>query len=207
MDSDFYFKKVLKELRPLFKWSGFMASSQNFSCDSLQCWAVINFQKSRWSNFGEKTFYINVAITPKRLLAFDGEPTDKAPAYYACIWRARAEDLGPDRAIKQWTVRDDATSQSTFEYLHRLLGNFVIPAVKGMMSEATLLERGKRLSPFPYLDLKARAVLLAADGKLPKLRIVIQKLYEEFGDLGQGNGVKDHMERLRSTFPDVMRKV
>jgi hypothetical protein len=69
LDADKFFKQVLTDLTLVLKKSGFRKSSQNFSIESDECWAVINFQKSRWSDAEEKTFYVNVAVTRQ---AIDG---------------------------------------------------------------------------------------------------------------------------------------
>lgn len=206
-DADSLFKRVLRDLQPLFKETGFRKSSQNFSLESDECWAVINFQKSRWSSLGEKTFYINVAVTPKRLLAFDDEPTNKAPPYYSCIWRSRVEQLGPDPKIQQWTVRDGENPLEVTTYLQTLLANFVIPAVNAMMSEEALLANWSRLSRLGYPELKAKSVFLAGDKKLPELRETLFALCENFGTGVVSAGVKGHIARLRIKFPDVMREL
>jgi hypothetical protein len=204
-DADKLFKQVLTDLTPVFKKSGFRKSSQNFSIESDECWAVINFQKSRWSDAEEKTFYINVAVTAKRLMAFEDEPTDKAPPYYSCLWSDRAEQFGPDSKIQQWTVRDEESVSSVVEYLRILLQDFVIPAVKSLMSEEALLAKWTNLSKLGYPQLKAKTVFLAGDQKLVELRDTIFALHEAFGKGAVAQGVLSHMEQLRTKFPDVMR--
>lgn len=133
MDANHYFNAVLKELRPMLQEYGFRRSSQHFSLETPDCWAVINFQKSHWSQPGEKTFYVNVSVTAKRLMAFEGMSIDKAPPYYSCIWRGRAEQFGPDNTLKQWTVSNGDSLKEVVTYLHKLLKDFVIPAVKSML--------------------------------------------------------------------------
>jgi hypothetical protein len=65
-DAVVLFNNLLKDLRSLFKEKGFRSASQNFVLKSPECWLIVNFQKSRWFNTGEKTFYVNVAVTTKR---------------------------------------------------------------------------------------------------------------------------------------------
>ncbi len=203
-DPDNLFKQVLKELRPVLKEEGFRASSQNFVLESNECWAILNFQKSRWSSPDEKTFYVNVAITAKRLLSFDDEPVEKAPAYYSCISQARAEQFDPGCRVGQWTVRNDDDVSEVVAHLTNLLRRFVIPSVKSTMSEASLLSKW---SGTDYRQLKARTVLLAADGKLPELRETISTLVERFGNGVVSQGVRDHLDRLRRRFPAAMRQI
>ncbi len=113
MEAEALFKKLLRHLRPLFKAHGFRSANQNFILESTECWVIVNFQKSYYADRGEKTFYINIGATAKRLLDFNGESSAKAPRYYACEWRWRAEEFGPDNAtLKQWTIRDEESAEA-----------------------------------------------------------------------------------------------
>jgi Domain of unknown function (DUF4304) len=205
-DADHVFKRVLSELWPVFKAAGFRRASQNFAVQSDECWAVINFQKSRWSAADEKTFYINVAITPKRLMAFHDQPTEKPPIYYTCISVWRAEQLGPPESPSQWTVRDEGSEKQTVDQLRILIRDWVIPAVQAKMSEDALIASWG-LVPCDYRQLKAKSVLAAADGAVVELRQLIFELYERFGRGGTDEGVRLHHEQLRSKFLDTMIRV
>lgn len=206
-NADRFFSAVLKGLRPLLKENGFRHSGQNFILESPECWAVINLQKSRWSEPGEKTFYVNVAVTAKRLMAFDDDPADKPPPHWKCIWNNRAEQFGPEPNIQQWTVRDDQTATETLEYLKRLIGCFVIPSIIPRMSEAALLHAWSDVHYVGYPQLKARSVLLAASGNIADLRQTLQTLRDTFGNGVVESGVRSHIEKLRNKFPDAMRGI
>jgi hypothetical protein len=199
-DSETLFKKLLKDLRPIFKENGFRASGQNFVLESPECWVVVNFQKSRWSRMGEKTFYINVASTPKRVLAFHDLPVEKAPQYIACDWRWRVEQLGPDNDIKDWTIRDEATARAELTYLENLFKDYAFLAIATMTSEAALLEIWPN-SGFEYPLLKARTVLLAANGKVAELQQAVDTLISRFGIGVVAEGVQTHLKALRAKFP------
>jgi hypothetical protein len=203
---DQIFKQVLRELWPLFKEAGFRRASQNFAVQSDECWAVVNFQKSRWSAADEKTFYINVAVTPKRLMAFRDQPTEKPPIYYTCISVWRAGQWGPPGSPSQWTVRDEASGKQTVDHLRVLLSDWVIPALKSRMTESALTASWGSV-PNDYRQLKAKSVLLAADGAVAELRQLIFELFERFGKGVTDEGVKIHYEQLRTKFPDTMRRV
>lgn len=201
--ADKFFLDVLKGLRPILKQKGFHSSSQNFVLESSECWAIINLQKSRWSEPDEKTFYVNVAVTAKRLLAFDDEPEDKPPAHWKCIWNCRAEQFGPEPRIQQWTVRDEQTAVETLKYLKKLICDFVIPFVKANMSEGALLRKWANQNALGYPQLKAKSVLLAASGDIRNLRETIQSLRNQFGSGVVADGVRSHIEKLRTRFPDA----
>jgi hypothetical protein len=205
--SDRYFLDVLKGLRPILKQNGFRASSQNFVLESAECWGIINLQKSRWSRPDEKTFYVNVAATAKRLLAFNDQPTDRAPAYWKCAWYCRAEQFGPQPEIQQWTVRDEQTSAAALEYLKTLISEFAIPIIKRNMSEAALLDMWSNQNAPGYQQLKAKAVLLAASGDTVSLRETIQSLRNHFGSGAVADGVRGHIEKLRNKFPAAMKSI
>ena len=62
------FKRLLQRLRPLFKENGFRASGQNFILESAECWVIIYFQKSRWNDSSNVTFFINVAASTEAMV-------------------------------------------------------------------------------------------------------------------------------------------
>jgi hypothetical protein len=198
------FRSMLKELRPIFKENGFRASSQNFILESVECWVIVNFQRSRWADFDETTFYVNVAACSKRWLGFDSKPAEKVPRFYACDWQWRAEDFGPDKEINQWTLRDGNSLQQTLVYLQSLFRVFVIPATRTMTNEASLI---KHSGGFEYPQLKTRAVILAATNQISDLRQVVALLMEKFGSGVVAEGTRDHLRLLRSTFPGPMRDI
>jgi hypothetical protein len=198
------FKRLLKEMRPLLKEHGFHAASQNFMLESKECWVILNFQKSRWSESGETTFYVNVAACSKTWLGFEAKPADKVPPYYGCDWQWRVEDFAPDKNMKSWTLRDEASFQATFSYLHKLFQDFVLPATRSMTTNAELL---KHTGGFEYPQLKTRAVILASTGQLDALRLTVATLIEKFGTGTAAVVTQEHLRLLRSRYPEVMNHI
>jgi hypothetical protein len=198
------FKRLLKALRPLLREFGFRASGQSFILESAECWVIINFQKSRWAGSDEVTFYVNVAACAKRWLGFEGKPADKAPRYYACDWRWRVEEFGPDKNIQQWTLCDEGSLQRTVTYLRALLGEFVLPATRTMTTESELI---KQTGGFEYPQLKTRSVILAATNQLSELKQTVAALIEKYGSGAVAQDTGDHLKLLRSTYPEVMRGI
>jgi Domain of unknown function (DUF4304) len=195
------FRSLLKELRPLFKDNGFRASSQNFILESAECWVIVNFQKSRWADRDETTFYVNVAACSKRWLGFSSKPADKVPPFCGCDWQWRVEHFGPDKTIKQWTLRDEDSLRQTLACLQSLFREYVLPATKMMTTEADLM---KHSGGFEYPQLKTRAVILAATNQVDALKHTVATLMEKFGS---GEGTQDHLELLRSKYPEAMRNI
>ena len=99
-----------------------------------------HFQKSRWSSPDREDLLCKCG-NAKRLLSFDDEPVEKAPAYYSCISQARAEQFDPGCRVGQWTVRNDDDVSEVVAHLTNSLRRFVIPSVKSTMSEASLLSK------------------------------------------------------------------
>jgi hypothetical protein len=198
------FRSLLKELRPLFKENGFRSSSQNFILESAGCWVIVNFQKSRWAQPDETTFYVNVGACSKRWLGFAGKPADKVPPHYGCDWRWRVEYFSPDKNIQQWTLRDEDSLRSTLSYLQNLFREFVLPATRTMTAEADLL---KHTGGFEFPQLKTRTVILAATDQISALRETVTRLIERFGSGAMAPGVRDHLKLLRSQYPEVMRRI
>ena len=206
-DADQFFHDVLKGLHPIFKQQGFRKAGQNFVLESSECWVVTNLQKSRWSGQDEKTFYVNLGATAKRLLTFAGERSDKPPSHWKCAWNVRAEHLAPEPKIQQWTVRDEKSVEETLEYLRILVGQFVIPKLKGMLTEADLLGIWADDSRLGYPNLKAKSILLAAQGKRVELEQTLRRLKDEFGSGVVSEGVTTHFAALQRAFPDTIRAV
>jgi hypothetical protein len=199
------FRNLLKELRPLFKKNGFRASSQNFILESAECWVIVNFQKSRWSpQRDETTFYINVAACSKSWLDFEGRPADKAPPFYICDWQWRVEHFGPDKHIHQWTLCDTDRLRITLTYLRTLFGASVLPAITRLTVEGELLNHSGR---FEYPQLKVRSVILAARSHTSALRETVSTLIEKFGSGVVSKGTREHLELLRSKYPEAMRGI
>jgi len=195
------FRRLLKELRPLFAKNGFRASSQNFILESPECWVIVNFQKSRWASPNETTFYVNVAASTKRWLGFYGRPADKMPPHEGCDWTWRAEQFGPDKDIKQWTLRDEESFQETYDYLRLLFEGFVLPTTSTMTREADLM---KHTGGFEYPQLKTRSIVLAATSEINDLRRTVATLIEKFGT---AQGMREHLELLRQSYPEAMRSI
>jgi len=202
--AEMLFKSLLKELRPLFKESGFRASSQNFILESAECWVIVNFQRSRWADRDETTFYVNVAACSKRWLSFEGKPADKVPAYYSCDWQWRVEHFGPDKKIQQWTLSDADSLRQTLAYLRHLFQEFVLPATRTMTTETELL---KHTGGFEYPQLKTRSVILAETSQVSALKQTIDTLMEKFGSGVVAEGTREHLEALRSRYPEAMRRI
>jgi hypothetical protein len=198
------FRSLLKELRPLFKENGFRASSQNFILESAECWVIVNFQKSRWADRDETIVYVNLAACSKRWLGFYSRPAEKVPPFSGCDWRWRVEHFGPDKDIQQWTLRDEDSLQKTLAYLQNLFRDFVFPATRTMTTEASLL---KHSGGFEYPQLKTRTVILAATNQVSDLRQAVATLMEKFSSGVVSEGTRDHLQLLRSKFPEPMRGI
>jgi hypothetical protein len=165
---------------------------------------IVNFQKSRWAGRDETTFYVNLAACSKRWLGIGSKPADKVPPFYGCDWRWLVEHFGPDKGIQQWTLSDEDSLQATLAYLQILFRDFVLPAATTMTTQAELL---KHSGGFEYPQLKTRAVISAATNQVSALKQTVSSLIEKFGAGIAGNGTREHLEMLRSKYPEAMRDI
>lgn len=203
-ETESLFKRLLKEMRPLFKEHGFRASSQNFIFESNECWVIVNFQKSRWSQPVETTFYVNIAACSKTWLGFEAKPPEKVPHYYGCDWQWRVEDFSPDKNIKSWTLTNEASFKATFSYLHKLFQEIVLPVTRTMTTDTELLTH---TGGFEYPQLKTRAVILASTDQVDALRQTVATLVGKFGAGPVAASTQKHLHLLRSRYPDVMHRI
>jgi hypothetical protein len=86
---------------------------------------------------------------------FGHEQSDKAPSHWKCAWNIRAEHPALEPKIQQWTVRDETSVGDSLEYLLTIVGQFVIPKVKGMLSEKDRLPMWADDARLGYPNLKA----------------------------------------------------
>src|ERR1035441_9708666 len=93
-----------------------------------------------------------------------------------CAWNIRAEDLAPEPKIQQWTVRDETSAEEVLEYLLILLGQFVIPKLKSLLSEKDLLRMWADDARLGYRNPRAKSVLLAAQGNGVELESRLRRL-------------------------------
>ena len=72
-----------------------------------------------------------------------------------------------------------------------------------MTTNAELLEH---TGGFEYPQLKTRAVILASTDQIDALQLTVSTLIEKFGGT-VADGIQEHLQLLRSKYPDVMRQI
>jgi hypothetical protein len=77
-------------------------------------------------------------------------------------------------------------------YLEKLFKEFVFPEIKALTTEDALLKKAS--SNFEYPSLKARSVLLAANGQIAELQLTVDALIGKFGSGVVADGVRSHIE-------------
>jgi hypothetical protein len=196
------FQRLLKDLRPALAPSGFRRRSQNYICESPECWAVINFQKSQWSTVNEKRFTINLAIAAKRILAYQDLSTDAPPRSFACHWETRIGSLLPDNRDKWWTLSDESSYGAVESEVQNTLSEYAVPILKEHLSERGLLDLWSSKTPgnFELPSLKYKSILLSEQKQFDRLPEIFQRMR----DISRGNlaapGVEDHIAQLRRCF-------
>ncbi len=183
--------------------SGFRQRSQNFICETSECWGVINFQKSRYSAVDEKSFTINLAIASKRILEYQGKPTSSPPPSYACHWaEIRIGSLMPDRKDKWWRLSDEASYSLAEGEVRTALSDLAIPLMSPHLTEQGLLDLWGSETPgsFEYPTLKCKSILLAQQHRFEKLPEIFERIREICrGGLAE-KGAEEHIAKLKKHF-------
>ncbi len=198
-------QRLLRELRPALAEQGFRRKSQNFIAESAECWGVINFQKSLYSSTGQKKFTVNLAIASKRVLRFYGEPSDRAPRYYACHWDIRIGQLIPGNLDRWWTLSDeqsfDAVAPEIMDFILRL----AVPIIRDHLSEAGLLKLWGSKNPgrFEYPTLKHKAILLCERGEFDMLPHIFDRIREICRGGAAEAGAEEHIATVKHRYPVV----
>jgi Domain of unknown function (DUF4304) len=182
--------------------NGFARRGQNFTCESLECWGCINFQKSRYSAAEEKLFTINLAIAAKRILAYEGKEIDSCPPAYACHWTIRIGRLMPDRNDNWWTLSKETSFVAVEAEVQMTLSELAIPTVKDHLTEKGLLELWGSKVPdaFEYPMLKNKSVLLALDGSFDEIPATFRRILEICRGSSAKKGAEEHIARLKKHF-------
>jgi hypothetical protein len=201
--AELLFQRLLRSLRPLCAASDFRRRSQNFICETPECWGVINFQKSRYSSIDQKSFTINLAIASKRILAYYGKATSAPPPSYACHWaEIRIGSLMPGRRDKWWTLSDEASYSLVESEVKKSLSELAIPLLKPHLTEQGLLELWTSKTPgtFEYPSLKYKSILLALRHEFDALPEIFQLIRGICGGNLAEAGAEEHIAELKKRF-------
>jgi hypothetical protein len=183
--------------------SGFRRRSQNFLCETPECWGAINFQKSRYSPVDEKSFTINLAIASKRILEYQGKSTSAPPPSYACHWaEIRIGTLMHDHKDKWWTLSNEASYASVESEVNKALSDLAIPLIKPHLTEQGLLELWASSMPgsFEYPTLKCKSILLALQHRFDELPEIFQRIREICRGGAAEPGAEEHIAKLKKHF-------
>ena len=200
--SEMLFQRLIRNLKPLLRSNGFLRRGQNFTCESLECWGCINFQKSRYSAAEEKRFTINLAIAAKRILAYEGKEVDACPPTYACHWTIRIGVLMPERNDIWWTLSSEESLVAVEAEIQMTLSELAIPTVKAHLTEKGLLELwgSKMPGAFEYPMLKNKSILLAMDGIFDEIPPTFQRIREICRGSSAKKGAEEHIARMQKHF-------
>jgi hypothetical protein len=200
--AELLFQRLLRHLRPPMAANGFRRRSQNFICESPECWGVINFQKSRYSPPDQKSFTVNLAIASKGILQYQGKSVSAPPPSFACHWEIRIGSLMADHKDKWWTLSDEPSYAAVELEVRKALCDLAIPLIKPHLTEQGLLElwAGKTPGSFEYPTLKYKSLVLALQGRFEELVPIFQRIREICrGSLAEP-GAEEHIAKLKTDF-------
>jgi hypothetical protein len=159
------FKRVLKDVGSFLRPHRFRRSGQRFGRETEECWNVIGFQKSRYSDSSELRFTVNIGITSKTLMEFRGKDVSKMPVEWECPLRSRIGHLLGQGDL-WWSSRDaDGLTEATAT-ISVGLSEKVIPFLDHLQTNAGVLalyETGKIMG-FEIDRDETRVVLVAHSG-------------------------------------------
>jgi hypothetical protein len=200
--AEILFQRLLQDLKPIAAANGFKRRGQNFICQSLECWGVINFQKSRYSSVEEKSFTINLAIAAKRILAYRGIITNTPPPAYACHWTIRIGELMAEKQDKWWTVSEESNYSMVESDVKKAFSELAIPIITSHLSEKGLFDLWESKLPgsFEYPRLKDKSILLAIDKRVDEMPTILQRIREMCKGTLAELGAEEHIAQLKKHF-------
>ena len=159
---DSAFDRLLSNLNRYLRPHGFRRSGQRFGRDTGECWQVIGFQKSRYSDTGEIRFTVNFGVTPKALMAFRGEDVSRMPLDWKCPIRYRiGEFLGVGDCW--WSSNEGDDFRTAFTAITSGLSERALPFLNGLDTDRGLLAlyQTGRVDGFEIDRDETRAILAA----------------------------------------------
>jgi Domain of unknown function (DUF4304) len=200
--AELLFQRLLRSLKPPMEASGFRRKSQNFICETPECWGVVNFQKSRYSPQGKKSFTVNLAIASKRILEYHGKSTSAPPPSYACHWVDRIGSLMSEHHDKWWTLSDEGSYISVESEVKKALTDSVLPLIKLHLTEQGLLDlwASNTAGTFEYPTLKCKSILLALQHRFDELPEIFWRIREICHPGTAGVGAEEHITKLKKHF-------
>jgi hypothetical protein len=132
-------------------------------------------------NSGDQvSFTINLAIASKRVLAYEGRPTDIPPAFNTAHWEERIGYFLSGQKDKWWTLTDVSSLGIVESEVRHALVELAVPKLLGGSSEQGLCELLGIVTfrPWEYRQLKIRSILLAQGRRFDELPKVFQRMRE-----------------------------
>ncbi|MBL0739910.1 DUF4304 domain-containing protein [Chryseolinea lacunae] len=135
MDS---YKLLLNTLAKMLKSRGFMRKGNKFYITKENNCAIIDFQKERGHEPGERTFTINIYIGSERVANFFGSSVKGTPGVELCHWDERVGYLLPQNKDVWWRISDYPDLTQLEKELEQVLVNYCIPEIDNNISDASL---------------------------------------------------------------------
>src|SRR5688572_513057 len=91
------YNELVKNIASAIKKEGFIKNGDSFYLNKENNWAIINFQKSVYSDNRVLKFTINLGTASTTLRKFGGEEIEIKPKIENCHWRRRIGFLMPQK--------------------------------------------------------------------------------------------------------------
>ena len=137
------FATMLRErIAPALRELGFRGSAQNYALPTTTHWALLGFQRSKWSDSRRVSFTINVTVVAREAWAHayaqrewigmrptaiaDHGPRSGIPTY----WHERVGSLLPQQRDRWWDLDSDGDLNTITTEVIAAIRDFVLPAMR-----------------------------------------------------------------------------
>jgi hypothetical protein len=136
------------EVAPALRKLGLKGSGQRYELPSDDYWAIVGFQKSKWSDAAEVAFTLNLTVASRRGCAearathphLPERPSPTRTLYGAgvdkWIWQSRIGLLLPDRNDRWWDVTAGQDTRALATELIDIIRDRALPAMRERMQPA-----------------------------------------------------------------------
>ena len=127
-------------IAPALRKLGLKGSGQTFQLPSDECWALLGFQRSQWSDAGHAKFTVNVTVASREAWeraraqrSYLNERPSPNTFYGTFVWQQRIGALMPGGEDCWWNVRGGAETSAVASAVVDAIREYALPAMRDEM--------------------------------------------------------------------------
>jgi Domain of unknown function (DUF4304) len=139
------------EVAPALRELGFKGSGQSYKIPSETCWALLGFQKNKWSSAHHVMFTANVTVVSRKdwdekraERPYIGERPSPNTYYGTFAWQDRIGMLMPRGEDHWWDVLAETDTREVAASVIEAVRGFVLPAMRDEMQRAEIGQPRRR---------------------------------------------------------------